>query len=1021
MMQFSNPEIMKYKLGQIRQAAVLRSIALPTWQRREGYYKAIGEYAGIQEVSPLNVGEHWWVTDGSTTWFSAQVTLPEMQAGTAVLELDFGGEGLVRINGEIVSAITSFCQPHEKYRTRVALPKELPGEIIIEAECAMNYLEFMYERAHGGGKKIEYTFKHAELLWLDEGVEAYYYDALNALEAMAVLTGTNQMRVREALLQSLALVDIDFDDERTRSCIPAARGALQSALAAIPHAADGEVILIGHSHLDTAWFWPGKETVRKAAKTFANALALMERYPDFVFAHSQPWHYAMIKEQYPVLFAKIKQRVQEGRWELLGNGWIEADTNIPSGESLVRQLLYGRAFYLKEFGICSDVYWMPDVFGYSGALPQIIKRSGMKYFYTAKLCSNDTNKFPYSLFNWQGIDGTKVPAYFSRAGYNNDLTPAFLHDAYQTVDDKVTYNKAFMPFGWGDGGGGPNPSMLEHAARLKDFPGLPSAKIARTTDYFDGVPMGGLPTWQDEIYYENHRGTYTSQADMKKNNRQCEQLLRMAEIAGVFANRLLNAPYQKEVLDTAWQALLFNQFHDVLPGSSIHHVYQDCQKSYESVRTLGHAALDGALSTLNAALNVHSPSVVVWNFLGFEHTGMVEVILPEALTHWSVSDAPCVKEQNTLRFCATVPPMGCRVYPLTEESSPELPCLTANASELESSYFIVEVGSRGEITRLYDKRAGREVLAPGGAGNRLTIYEDKPHCEAAWNIHVEYQNKSWTLADAQIDVQEVTPLYASLRVVRTFHKSTITQVITLHRDIPRIDFATHVDWQETEKMLKASFDVDVLSPMASYEIAFGALSRPTHRNTSWDQTRFEVSAHKWADLSETGYGVALMNDCKYGYDIHGNRMTLTLLRRTVDPDPWADLGEHSFTYSLFPHTGTWQEAQVERAAYQLNAPLLSQVVTGQGGTLCAGGFAQVDNPHLMLESIKQSEDGSGMVLRLYEAHGARSTATVRMALPFEKVYETNLMEDIERELPVADGAFDCSFKPFEIKTYLLKY
>ncbi|MDR1927887.1 MAG: alpha-mannosidase [Oscillospiraceae bacterium] len=1028
-MEFTKLGVLRNKVAQIGGAAVAQSRDLETWETSTAFFAAPGVFENQSGWSHMRLGEHWRLANAQTRWFRTQFTLPEEWRGRCVyLELDLGGEGLVRLNGRIISAVTSFLpqgySTHRRQRERVLVTQNAQGgeAFTAEIECAMNYMEFAEYRARGAAD-MEYTLRKAKLILLDDAAEQFFFDAQVLLETVEALESPyDKMRrgsvklppelasflaqsakdplphgqLLAVLQRSLAAVDVDFDRETLLRSLPEAQRLLTEGLAAVRLAHPGRITAVGHAHIDSAWWWPLKESVRKAAKTFANALSLMEQYPGHVFAHSQPWQYAEIKEHYPELFEKIKRRVEEGRWELLGNSWVEADANIPSGEALVRQLLYGRNFFLKEFGKASDVYWMPDVFGYSWALPQIILRSGMKYFYTAKLLNNDVNRFPYSLFLWQGADGSRVPAYLQRVSYNSEMTPKMSQELWREFDEKDRCPAMLQTFGFGDGGGGPTYQMLEYAKRMENMPGLPQTKVARTSEFFAQLPpQDELPLWNDEMYYEFHRGTYTSQARAKRANRKGELALRQAEIFCAAALRLLGAPYPMEELTQAWKLLLRAQFHDIIPGSSIGEVYEDAARDYTRMFELCGAAQDTALRALSEAFGA-ADGVTVWNSLGWTRTGRI---------HWKGREIAV----------EAVPAMGCRVLSAEalDNLCAEAPPVPAEKTALENEVLRVELDEAALITRIFDKVNGREVLEPGAAGNLLTVFEDKPERESAWNIDLEYKNKFWELREAQ----SVEAIPHGLRVVRRFHRSLITQEILLFPGSRQLEFRTVADWHEKEKMLKAAFPVDILSPRASYEIAYGAIERPTHTNTSWDAARFELPAQKWADLSEGNYGVALLNDCKYGYDIRHNVLRLTLLRSPVYPDPDADQGEHCFDYALLPHAGGWREANLPRAGCEFNVPLALCNAAGAAREISRAPWIQCSAPQIILEALKQSEDGEALVLRAYEAQGGRCKAKFSLGFAAKAVRESNLMEEPEQPDVLENGSFAAEFHPFEIKTF----
>lgn len=1058
-MEFSKERIMLNKIGILGGYIAKDSVAIPSWRVEKGYYKAPGVYDRAPYAEAFVEGDHWKCSLCDTYWFSAEVAVPaDWKGGRVYLDLDFGGEGLVRINGEIVSAVTSYLRASKQQRSRVYVDPALVGTTIrIEAECALNYLEFFYLDPSVAGKRlsdknwVEYTLRKTRLILADDEIESFYFDAMVAYEALDeigypydhVRQGNVKMpreisdfmyhnggdsfihsKVLEALQRSLTALDVDMGREALAASVPGAARILKEGLAAIDYIPRGHVVFTGNSHIDTAWLWPIRETVRKAAKTFANTLSLMEQYPNHVFAASQPWQYEQVKKHYPELFEKIRQRVQEGRWELIGNSWVEADSNIPSGEALIRQILYGREFFLKEFGKASAVYWMPDVFGYSWSLPQIIKRSGMKYFFTSKLNNSDLNRFPYTLFKWQGADGTRIPAYLQRMGYNGEVNPHHANHTWREFDQKSLTQTMLQTYGYGDGGGGATYQMLEYAPRLQHFPGLPDTSIDRTEAFYSKVPENGLPVWNDEMYYEFHRGTYTSQAFVKKSNRKGELGLRQAEMAASMAEILLGRAYPMEEITDSWKLLLLNQFHDIIPGSSIHEVYEDCRRDYAEMFRLMNSAQDKAAEALSGAVRTEADSVVVYNFLSWKRSGAVSVRVGSGKKY--AKGAKCALKETdegyVLTFTAEdVPAMGYKTYELTDSADSCEVCLSASETLIENDLIRVELDENGVITSVYDKQAKRETLS--GRGNLLTVFEDKPEVESAWNIDIEYKNKFWTLDKADsVEVVECSPVRAALKVVRSFNKSRIEQEIVVCPGSRRIDFITHADWQETEKMLKAAFEADVLAPKATYEIACAAIERTTHENTTWDRAKFEVAAHKWADLSEGGYGVSVLNDCKYGYDIKDNVLRLTLLRSPVYPDPVADKGEHDFTYSFYPHEGGWREGGVVRAGYELNVPLTAVMTGAHEGSLPAEAcWMEVEGwDGAVVDALKKSQDGEGYILRVYEANGGRGEVVIRTAFGLNEVWETNLMEEKEAQLTAEGNSFRFSIKPHEIKTFFIK-
>ncbi len=1047
-MEFTQDRILQRKLAAIKGAILKDRRELTSWKTRQGFFESPGKYTNIEPWEDIHMGDRWICADGTTRWFKREIVIPEEFAGkNVVLELDFGGEGLVRIDGVIQSALTSYLKENEATRTRVVLPRvPKAGETFeVEVEAGLNYMEFAYYRRQGA-VDIEYQFRYALLGVVDTEIEQYYFDIKTAYDAMHALkspiekvveTTVNLPRdiarvfesltkdsyiyrkLLDAVLHSLTIVDVDYGHEALVKSIEPARKVLKEKLDRIPHNPHALIKFVGQAHIDTAWLWPVKETVRKCGKTMANVLDLMDRYNEFIFAFSQPQLFEYTKEYYPELYERIKEKVKSGQFELVGNTWVEMDTNVPSGESLVRQLLYGRNFFIKEFGQYSKVFWMPDVFGYSWALPQIIKRSGMDYFFTSKLINNDTNKFPHSLFMWQGIDGTRILSYVQRLNYNGRYNPETVETIYNRFEQKDKTDDLLMTFGFGDGGGGPNYQMLETGRRLKSFPGLQKTEINTSQSFFEAVnPIKDqLPVWNDEMYYEYHRGTYSSQARTKMHNRRAELGMRQAEILASMALEKMGAKYPYEQILKAYKIILRNQFHDIIPGSSIKAVYDDCEKEYAEVLEIIEEIQKDALNSITKASAPEE--ITVFNSLSWERLGHVRVNLPEGLEDGRIVDeqgneVPSTIDGHEIEFEACVPALGSKVYRIESKAAIDDTAIKVSENSMENKFYKISLDAGGNLTGIYDKRNASEVLEQDKPSNLLQIFEDKPCCETAWNIDLEYQNKGWDLIDGKVEVVEQNPVKGVVRVTKQFNLSTIVQDITIYSSIPRIDFKTRVDWQETEKMLKAAFFVNVLSSKATYEIQFGAIERPTHWNTPYDKAKFEVCGHKWADLSEGGYGVSLLNDSKYGYDIKENRMRITLLRSPIDPDPVADKGIQEFCYSLYPHKGDFIEGKTVNAGYELNVPLVA--ISGRR-MLEEGSYAKVSRKNVIIDTIKAAEDGDGIIMRVYESAGIRGNVEITLNELPAKVQECNLMEENERIIDTVDATFDFDIKPFEIKTF----
>ncbi|MBP6472876.1 MAG: alpha-mannosidase [Chloroflexi bacterium] len=828
--------------------------------------------------------------------------------------------------------------------------------------------------------------------------------------------------------------------------ISVALDGLREGIAAAGPPLEVEIIAAGHAHIDVAWLWTLAQTRRKAGRTFHTVLRLMEQFPDYHFTQSQPQLYDFVRQDYPALFAAIQTAVRDGRWEPIGGMWVEADCNLTGPESLARQFLLGRTFFREQFGagVESPVLWLPDVFGYAWSLPQLIKSAGMDYFFTIKIGWNRVNKMPFDSFWWQGIDGTKVLTHFSTtpetpwggavptrddllksATYNADLTAFTALGSWANLKHKETQRVMLMSYGYGDGGGGPTREMNENARELAAFPGLPRVKQGKVIDFFrrlEAESGAELPTWNNELYLEIHRGTYTTQSRNKRANRTCEFLLHDAEFLAALAALLEgDYVYPHDRLRQAWQLLCLNQFHDIIPGSSITAVYADSQRQYAEIEALGTAVVQSAIDVLAEAVG---GDVLLLNPTGFARRDLAfwAGTLP-AGQRFAGGVVTQVVDGGTL--LGGVEMAGLSVRPFTIESGPIEPIvsdLSVTPAHLENACLRVEFNAAGDITRMFDKSSQREVLPLGAIANQWQAFDDRPLNWDAWDIDIYYDDKLY-LAEAadSIRVVESGPLRATLEIRRRILHSSYIQRVSLCTNSPQLDFATVIAWQEKHVLLKVAFPVAVLSPVATYEIQWGSVQRPTHRNTSWDWARFETAAQKWVDLSEGGYGVALLNDCKYGHDIRDNVMRLSLLRAPTDPDPEADQGEHRFAYSLLPHANapgsSVTPSTVAQRAYALNDPL-RVVATNRPLRQTPEPLARVPE-NIVVETVKQAEDGNGVIVRFYECNRQRGPITLAAGFALQAAYRCNVLEENEARLPVVGRRVDLVVRPFEIATVRL--
>ena len=855
-----------------------------------------------------------------------------------------------------------------------------------------------------------------ETAYADDDTEGLFFDAripLDALNAMEDGTREYGLLLRE-LSDALSLVDFRRDAPGYRESVRTARKRLAEYFKK-NGGADRYCFAIGHTHIDVAWLWTFAQTREKVQRSFSTVVHLMERYPQYKFMSSQAQLYEFLKNDVPETYEKIKRLVKDGRWEVEGAMWVEADCNLPSGESLVRQILYGKRFFKEEFGVDCRVLWLPDVFGYSAALPQILKKSGVGYFVTSKIGWNETNRLPYDVFNWKGIDGSGVFTWFlttqekirgraprTDSTYNGAMNAQQIMGAWDRFQQKDICDSVITTYGYGDGGGGPNAYMIETAKRLeRGVPGCPKLCFGFAGEFLDRVKdetenSGRLPEWNGELYLEYHRGTYTSQARNKKSNRRAEFLLQNMEKASLirrFAGGFDG--YDRELMKRSWKTVLLCQFHDVIPGSSIHDVYEDTGVMYEKLfAECGEKYRDDLAAAADRVPCV-SGEYVIFNPLSFR-TG-AEIRLPDGRYAY-FDDIP------SLGFAALKP------------EADGLVTVDTDALSIENTYLKITFDGKRNLSSVYDKRGRREVLkAPG---NVLTAYEDYPRAYDAWEISEYYTEKAYSVDD----VTEFSPFFegdrAGFVLVRRFGNSTIKQKIALYGHSARIDFDTELDWHDDHLLLKAAFPVDVLATEATCDIQFGSVKRPTHKNTSWEAAKFEVAAHKYADVSEYGYGAAVLNDCKYGYSVSGSTVSLSLLKCATSPDPTADQGRHSFTYSFLPHTGDPFAGGVVREAYLLNNP---PTVAGNG-TDGASSFPRryslvdTDAENVICDTVKPAEDGDGIVVRLYECFGRRTSTRISFGFGVKKAFDADLMENDGEEIKPASDGCSLTFAPFEIIT-----
>ena len=948
--------------------------------------------------TPFAVGDAWggmW----DTTWFRFRGSIPVAWAGTEVTALvHLGGDQMVGFTaeGQVWNGDLRPVQGlHHQHREFVVATKAAGGEPVnFFVEAASNPIPpwhlpdwpLLMPEYDGSPR---YILETAELAVTHRHIEGLYLD-LRILLELCDLSPDGSAATMMALLEAREAID----PENVHGTVADAQAALRPVLGRTTSSGDA-VVAVGHAHIDCAWLWPLRETKRKCARTFSNQLRLLERYPEHHFVCSQAVQYQWMKEEYPELFEEIAEQIRLGRWEPVGGMWVEPDTNVPSGESLVRQLVVGKRFFAEEFGVETHELWIPDVFGYSAALPQIAREAGVTFLVTQKMSWNDTNTFPHTTFWWEGHDGSRLLAHFPPANtYNGDFSALELAAGQDRSADVGSAALNLYPYGFGDGGGGPTRTMVERFRRMSDLDDLPRVEIGSVGGFFDRLSdeSADLPTWVGELYLEAHRATLTTHADVKLANRRAEEALRSAELWSVAASL-----DRRSELEGAWKLLLLQQFHDILPGSSIHWVYEDAERDYAEVLDITGSVIAESQNALVRADptgdgNGDADDLVVFNPSSYDRTEVTElhdgslVLMSAPACGWAV-----VQKDRA-----------------TEDVEP----VEVGDGWLDNGLLRVQWDADGLLTSVQDRSVSREVLAAGRRGNVFQVHEDRPRAFDAWDVDRSYLDEVTDLVTVDsIEIVARHPLRAGVRLVRRFGQSTIAQTMRLAAGSRRLEFLTEVNWREHHRFLKVAFPVAVRSTRATYEIQHGHLERPTVANTSWDEARFEVCGHRWADLSEPGFGVALLNDCKYGYDIRGDTIRLSLLRGPGFPDPEADQGMHRFAYALLPHVGDLRavDGVVSQAEF-FNLPC--SLVAGRG----SGQVVSVDRPGVSIEAIKWADRSSAVVVRLCEVWGSRGRARVKLHRPFTSVSRTDLLERTVSPLTTQSGCIELDLRPFELVT-----
>ncbi len=960
-----------------------------------------------ESFAPAMRGMKWGRT-WEYGWFRGDFVLDERAAGKRiVLDIRTGGEATLFVNGEEFGTRRAewVTVPHHYICDQIITSDGKIGDtyhLLLEAYGGHDYPSSDTDSAVATGPirgdSDDYVLKPENETRQTSGVTTYgiwheeayqlWLDATVLRDTLKVVDpdSLRACQLEEALEQFTLAVDFEQPREARIADYIRAREILRPALEAVNGTMAAEMWAVGNAHIDLSWLWPYRETKRKVARTFAQQVRLMDLYPEYKFIQSQPQAYLICKEYYPKLYEKIKEKVKTGQWIADGAMWVEPDTNVSSGESLIRQVIHGKRFYKEEFDVDSKLLWLPDTFGYTAALPQILHQCGVEYLTTQKIfwTYNGSDPFPYHYFTWRGMDGTEITS-FLHMDYTSRMDPVTVRDRWKgRVQKRI--DKFFIPFGYGDGGGGPCRDHIEHALREKDLQGIPKVRMENPDTFFTTSLEAGKPenTYVGELYFQCHRGTYTNRAEIKLKNRKSEQNLREAELWAVAAADKL--AYPLSTLDADWKEVLLNQFHDILPGTCIEKVYEEANARYAKV----FADTEQIIETSKAALTA-GEGKTWFNSLSWERQEVVET-----------RDGYGV---------VTIPPMGWTSEVKTYE--PENLVQAERDGEnvvISNGIFSIIINHKGEIVQFLDAKGNSRISA---ASNVLQMYKDVPRMFDAWDIDSVYEKEPVELnGESSIELIEHTPYKAVVRVNRKISKSLWTQDIIVKADSARIDFQTHVDWQEQHRLLKASFATGIHTDDALNEMQFGYVKRPTHRSRAYDADRFEVCNHRYTALCEENRGAAVLNDCKYGVSQLGDTIALTLQRASTAPIRHGDVGEHDFTYSYYVWDGSFMNSGLVQQGYELNMP-----VTVAEGSAATTSLMSVDAKNVIIDTVKAAEDGSGdIIIRMYESVNTATDVTLSLNIPAASIAVCDMLENVKEVLTFANGAVALKFRGFEIKT-----
>lgn len=998
------------------------------------------ETACEQEKKPVRPGDEWGY-EWEYGWFFADIKLDHRVKGErVVMNLNLGGEAMLFLDGESYGTrrddwitrehhfycdnyITACATGTEDFRLAAecyaghSRPEEL-------GECASGPFLYGLNRIRPETEKKRRTVgKSTYGIWNEEAYHLYLEaEALYDIWKNTDPASLRACELENALEQFCLILDFEQDTQGMQETIRQAREALRPCLQCKNGSTAPVFHMIGHAHIDLAWLWPLEETERKCGRTMAAQIRHMEEYPEYKMIFSQPYLFSRIEELYPELYEKMLQKIADGQLIPEGGMWVESDTNMPSGESLIRQFYYGKKYFKDKFGIESSLLWLPDVFGYSGSLPQIMKGCGIRNFTTHKIfwTYNGGDPFPYHYFDWKGIDGTKIPS-FIHVEYSSPTDADTLIKRWNNRALQRGVKRLLQPVGYGDGGGGASRDHIENCRLFADLEGVPRVIFDHPNHFFEKLKEDGH-SWDEyvgELYYQAHRGVYTSQAKTKAGNRRCEMALRECEMWSALANWEYGYAYPAAELQDSWKKVLLNQFHDILPGSSIHKVYERAEREYgEVLKTTGERIQD---VTAVMTDREQEESISLFNSLSWQRETVV--LLPQGWNGAVDADNRAVPVQECeAGTCAwvTVPACGSISLFNNKETDREKPDRSCHAGRLPLGNVYLEnerikliLDDYGQIISIVEKENGRQWAA--GVCNRMCMYQDIPGHFEAWDIDSLYKHKELELKEpAEIRITKAEGFYAEVEIKRRLNQSYMVQRVSLEKGKSLAVFHNRIDWRETHKLLKVEFLASIVTDEIISEVQYGMIKRPNHSSRSYDKDRYEVCNHKWSALTESNRGFAVLNDSKYGISCENNAIRLSLLRASTFPDETADKGIQEFTYGIYLFNTSLPHAEVVQRGYEMNVPL---VITQ--GCSAKRSYLQINNKNMIMDTLKKAEDGTGIILRIYECMGGSGTGEISLGFKAGECWETDMLENKKKKLAMAGNRISLEFGPFEIKTLLI--